>query len=286
MKPTTESSASSRSLRHRVRRRIAGWRDQLRRRILVADVGGSFLPLELVKELDYQKNSIARGMYDNDVTPEQMTELLREYWTQYRFLPEILEHIQPQGKRVLDAGCGIFAVSRILENCECVAVDRLLKYYRRFYPHYAGIECHHGRLEQMPFPEGEFDIIFCSNTIDCIELPHRAMKEMTRVLKPDGFLVLTAHIFENSENGRVRSRKANDFDEASLLDLLYDYEVVFRKLSSIRPQVRKFVLGMPRVYDGQELIVVGRKPSSRPSLNAEEQEAADGDERAAVSNPS
>lgn len=273
-------------MRHRFRRRLDGWRDQLRRRILVADVGGSFLPFELVKELDYQKNSIARGMHDNDVTPERMTVLLREYWTRYRFLAEILELVQPGGKRVLDAGCGIFAVSRILENCERVAVDRLLKYYRRCYPHYEGIECHHGRLERMPFREGEFDIIFCSNTIDCIEQPCQAMRELTRVLTPGGFLVLTSHIFENSGHGRIRARKANDFDEASLIDLLHEYEVVLRKRSPIRPQMRKFVLGMPRVFDGHELVVVGRKSGSRPAPHAEEQDAADGDERAAASKPS
>lgn len=45
--------------------------------------------------------------------------------------------------------------------------------------------------QHLPFPEGSFDGIVCSEVLEHIEDPKMAIAEMRRVLKPGGFLVLT-----------------------------------------------------------------------------------------------
>jgi ubiquinone/menaquinone biosynthesis C-methylase UbiE len=46
----------------------------------------------------------------------------------------------------------------------------------------------------IPFPDSSFDVIFCNHTLEHVEDDIRAMQELHRVLKPDGWGILQSPI--------------------------------------------------------------------------------------------
>jgi SAM-dependent methyltransferase len=49
-----------------------------------------------------------------------------------------------------------------------------------------------GRAEDIPYPEGSFDLVFCNNVLEHLPDPERAFAEVARVLRPGGvFLAKT-----------------------------------------------------------------------------------------------
>jgi len=60
------------------------------------------------------------------------------------------------------------------------------------------------------FDDNTFDIIFCSHVLEHIEDDHKAMQQLLRILKPDGFALLMVPIKENF-NGRVIDKTFEDF---------------------------------------------------------------------------
>lgn len=53
-----------------------------------------------------------------------------------------------------------------------------------------GVEVFHGTLEEAAFPDGAFDAVFLIDVIEHLADPIRALKEVTRVLRPGGTLCL------------------------------------------------------------------------------------------------
>jgi ubiquinone/menaquinone biosynthesis C-methylase UbiE len=49
-----------------------------------------------------------------------------------------------------------------------------------------------GNAERLPFADETFDLVTCSETLEQVETPIRALQEMARVLKPGGRLLLSA----------------------------------------------------------------------------------------------
>jgi SAM-dependent methyltransferase len=48
-----------------------------------------------------------------------------------------------------------------------------------------------GDAHNLPFPDGKFDVIVCTEVLEHLHTPHTAVSEMNRVLKPGGKLILT-----------------------------------------------------------------------------------------------
>ena len=48
---------------------------------------------------------------------------------------------------------------------------------------------------ELPFPDNHFDTVVSTEVLEHVPDPLRAMREMRRVLKPDGFLVLSAPLY-------------------------------------------------------------------------------------------
>ncbi len=64
------------------------------------------------------------------------------------------------------------------------------------------------------FPDSSFDIIFCSHVLEHIEDDQKAMRELLRILKPDGFAILLVPIKENF-NGKIIDETFEDFSITS-----------------------------------------------------------------------
>jgi SAM-dependent methyltransferase len=95
-------------------------------------------------------------------------------------LPLIEEHCRG---RVLDAGAGRGAYR-----------DMLLRYADE----YVGMDIGKsnatsvvGDAQRLPFADESFDTVFCSQVLEHVQEPWKALAEMRRVLKPGGCLILT-----------------------------------------------------------------------------------------------
>ncbi len=100
--------------------------------------------------------------------------------------------------RVLDVGCGtgLFAerMRQSLPNAQIVGVDlvegMLSKGHDRWRKHAAHVAPVQGDSERLPFATGSFDVVTCANSFHHYPHQDRAVKEMKRVLRPGGRLIL------------------------------------------------------------------------------------------------
>ncbi len=99
----------------------------------------------------------------------------------------------------LDAGCGsgMFSHTVLLPVCKDVwaidiAVESVSRLKRRL-PQAEGARLHIVRasLAQLPFEGASFDVVLCSEVLEHIEDDESALREIARVTKPGGFIVIT-----------------------------------------------------------------------------------------------
>jgi len=104
-------------------------------------------------------------------------------------IKEVLEHI-PTGSFILDAGCGIGNMTgKYCATYSIVGIDEQLsavQYCRKFY---------HGTYMQaslydIPFSDSTFDAVLFLDAIEHFTRPIDALKELARVLKPGGLILV------------------------------------------------------------------------------------------------
>lgn len=100
-----------------------------------------------------------------------------------------------QDKKALEIGCSPFALihgitaSRFKVGIDpCAASDKFKAFYRD------NAVCHiAGMAEYLPFKDGSYDVVICINTLDHFLDPEAALKEIFRVLKKEGQILLVTH---------------------------------------------------------------------------------------------
>lgn len=92
----------------------------------------------------------------------------------------------PPGSRVLDAGAGDAPYAELFAHCEHVTQEWTES------PH-AGARSADviADLHDLPLPGGSFDGVLCTEVLEHLADPGRALRELHRVLRPDGRLLLT-----------------------------------------------------------------------------------------------
>jgi dolichol-phosphate mannosyltransferase len=127
------------------------------------------------------RNSIASADYDargyDSVVP------LQRYWQRRRY--QVITKMAAGATRVLDVGCGS---SRIIGSGQLVGLDIVLaklRYARRY-----GNPLVHGSIFALPFKDGVFDCVICSEVIEHIPADEKVFSELERVLEPGGRLIL------------------------------------------------------------------------------------------------
>lgn len=116
----------------------------------------------------------ARSRFYFDLTPAGRT-LIQSL---QRVFPKVIR------KRVLDAGAGRLSYQSWLEQY----ADSVI-YLDRFRS-VEGLSLT-GDLESLPFPEGAFDTVFCSQVLEHVPEPEKVLREFHRILNPGGQLLLS-----------------------------------------------------------------------------------------------
>lgn len=90
-------------------------------------------------------------------------------------------------RRVLDAGCGSGDWASLLAAAEVVCVDQsdaAVEVARR-----RGLDARKARLQELPFPDGSFDVVMCNYVLYHVRELDRALSELARVLRLGGRFV-------------------------------------------------------------------------------------------------
>jgi ubiquinone/menaquinone biosynthesis C-methylase UbiE len=99
-----------------------------------------------------------------------------------------------ENARVLDVGCGLGTTAAYLKNehnLNAVGIDpseKLLKEARVKYPE---LEFYEGRGEKILFESNTMEGVFCECTLSLMTSKEKAIEEIFRVLKKDGYLVIS-----------------------------------------------------------------------------------------------
>ncbi len=117
--------------------------------------------------------------------------------TRVEWLEKTLRAI-PSGLKILDAGAGECQFKKFCDHLEYVSQD---------FGQYDGIGNANGiqtkiwdntkldivsDITNIPVPDKSFDAIMCTEVFEHIPDPVSAIKEFQRILKPDGYLIITA----------------------------------------------------------------------------------------------
>ncbi len=113
-----------------------------------------------------------------------------------------LKEIVKPGMTLLHAGCGWDKKdisANFKDNCKIIGVDLDERVKEMFHS-----EFHLCSMNTMPFEEATFDVIFSEYVLEHVEEPEGAFKEMSRVLKPGGTIViLTPNLYSYKSLGSL-----------------------------------------------------------------------------------
>ena len=164
------------------------------------------------------KEPVDQTWCDDGVIPEKTnpdTDFIFERMTQATFRTVDAR----RGERVLDVGCGRgldLASQRetgaILFGSDASRV-MIGKSADTFRDRDIAPRFSHASAEKLPFLDGSFDKVYCKGAIDHFYDPRGALKEMARVLKPGGRLIVSVANFESlaCRLGKLYNRLHIDF---------------------------------------------------------------------------
>jgi|SRR5579862_266933 len=112
--------------------------------------------------------------------------------------PAVLELVgEVAGQRVLDAGCGpgIYSEELLARGADVVAMDSSAAMVELALKHVgARAQVVHADLnESLPFADSEFDLVVCALVIHHVDDRNECFRELFRVLRPGGHVVLSTH---------------------------------------------------------------------------------------------
>ncbi len=120
-------------------------------------------------------------------SPDPLTENRKKIFADY------LKYLQPfrKNNRILDFGFGegYFLSLCSKDGWEVYGVDTNPEFVDHVKLHY-GIGKVAGSIEDAHYPEDYFDVITCWNVLEHVKDPYRTLKEIYRILRPNGVIFL------------------------------------------------------------------------------------------------
>lgn len=107
------------------------------------------------------------------------------------------------GGVILDLGCGSGLITRHLHGKLVIGLDINPWLVEKVKLRLPGVEFIVGDAESLPLKSGTFDTVICTEVLEHLPIPAEAMKEISRILKGGGLLIISVP----SENPVFRFRK-------------------------------------------------------------------------------
>jgi ubiquinone/menaquinone biosynthesis C-methylase UbiE len=109
---------------------------------------------------------------------------------------KVLELFDQPGGKVLDVGCGpaVMTQAMLERGCSFWGADpspRMIEISRKLFQENERVHFLSGDAMRMDFPDSQFDAVLCMGVIDAVHDRHQAVREMLRVLKPGGTLIMS-----------------------------------------------------------------------------------------------
>jgi ubiquinone/menaquinone biosynthesis C-methylase UbiE len=122
----------------------------------------------------------------------------RSYYFQSR-KRRVIEMFDLEGGKVLDAGCGpgVIVLEFLRKGCEVYGIDlspkMIAEAKQRFIntPFKSKVHFSVGDIEKLDFPGNYFDAVICLGVLPYLENGNLAIREISRVLKPNGFAIIS-----------------------------------------------------------------------------------------------
>ena len=128
------------------------------------------------------------------------------------------QYVQP-GMTVLDVGVGTGRLLSHFPEARRYGIDVSINYVQRLAD--SGVKVAVGNLEELPYVDGAFDVVFCTDVLEHVENLLFAAKELVRVTKPGGTLIVRVPYKEDlspylGKDYPYRLAHLRNFDEHSL----------------------------------------------------------------------
>lgn len=169
----------------------AVWRRQLREALLGKGTNPAEKTTPTQPAPETAADSIASLLGHNSKKPladiHDFNQRQRDQWVQIK-ASEI-----PPGSKILDIGAGTCPYRSLFAHCQYTAHD-----FKKYKGQKLGDTTEYGRIDiesdiiKIPVPNGSFDAILCTEVLEHVPEPIAALKEMARILKPGGVILLTA----------------------------------------------------------------------------------------------
>lgn len=109
----------------------------------------------------------------------------------------VAELVSPSDE-VLECACGTGLLTGVIApRCKSLtATDfsaNMLKRARRKYEKY-GVKFEQADIMNLAYPDGSFDLVVAANVIHLLDEPYRALRELDRVCRPGGRLVIPTYM--------------------------------------------------------------------------------------------
>lgn len=190
---------------------------------------------------------------------------LRDYWGKYRYFDKIarllgLSKPDFKDKKILDVGCGYTSVLNLLVSGDRTGIDIIMNALEKDgFELDSSIKWVEAPAEDIPFEDGDFDIVFCTDGIKDYADTGKAASEIKRVLKNNGILVLTNDIWTQEGLSQKKKQHHDRLTESDLLERFPEYEVLLNRRSDIKAQFHRFLKNRIITFgDEREIILVMR----------------------------
>ena len=171
-------------------------------------------------------------------------------WSFVRFIEwkEILGLVKPQdGEKVLDVACGSGGLSLEIAKtgAKVHGMDRSADTIKRanLFGQKQGCSFLVVDAEQLPYNDRYFDKVVCSSSLEHFSNDAKALKEISRVLKANGIIVLTTDSLSYPLEKKLKKRHAIQYHIASY----YNSDQILKKFerSGFRLLLSKYLFNSP-----------------------------------------
>jgi len=158
-------------------------------------------------------------------------ELEIEHLNRYHFATQFVE-----GKNVLDAACGTgYGCAILAHNAQKVTgIDISEESVDYAAQRYGGdnISFQRASIESIPYPESTFDVVVSFETLEHVDelAQGQFMREIRRVLKPDGLLIMSTpnhSVYSKRGVNEFHIKELTDMEFSCLLEAQFRYVYIF-----------------------------------------------------------